>query len=36
VFVALTYRLMVTVFGWLTLLARSSSAKNMEILALRH
>src|SRR5437762_6998176 len=35
-FVALAYRLMVTVFNWLTLLARSSSAKNVEILALRH
>jgi putative transposase len=35
-FVALAYRLMVTVFSWLSLLARSSSAKNVEILALRH
>ena len=35
-FVALAYRLMVTVFNWLTLLARSSSAKDVEILALRH
>ncbi len=35
-FVTLVYRLMVTVFAWLTLLARSSSAKDAEILALRH
>ena len=35
-FVTLAYRLMVTVFAWLTLLARSSSAKDTEILALRH
>ena len=35
-FVALAYRLMVTVFSWLSLLARSSSAKDVEILALRH
>jgi len=35
-FVALAYRLMVTVFSWLTLLARSSPAKDVEILALRH
>ncbi|MBV9449120.1 MAG: DDE-type integrase/transposase/recombinase [Streptosporangiaceae bacterium] len=34
--VVLVYRLMVTVFTWLTLLARSSSAKDAEILALRH
>jgi putative transposase len=35
-FVTLVYRLMVTVFAWLALLARSSSAKDAEILALRH
>jgi hypothetical protein len=35
-FVALAYRLLVTVLSWLALLARSSSAKDMEILALRH
>ena len=35
-FVTLVYRLMVTVFAWLTLLARSSAAKDAEILALRH
>src|SRR6201982_427614 len=34
--VALAYRLLVTVLSWLALLARSSSAKDMEILALRH
>jgi putative transposase len=34
--VALAYRLLVTVLSWLTLLARSSSAKDAEILALRH
>jgi transposase InsO family protein len=36
VFVALAYRLLVTVLSWLALLARSSSAKDVEILALRH
>jgi hypothetical protein len=32
----LAYRLLVTVLSWLALLARSSSAKDVEILALRH
>jgi putative transposase len=36
VFVALAYRLVVTVLSWLALLARSSSVKDVEILALRH
>jgi hypothetical protein len=35
-FVALAYRLLVTVLSWLALLARSSSAKDVEIIALRH
>jgi putative transposase len=35
-FVALAYRLLVTMLSWLVLLARSSSAKDVEILALRH
>ena len=35
-FVALAYRLLVTVPSWLALLARSSSHKDVEILALRH
>jgi putative transposase len=34
--VALAYRLLVTVLSWLALLARSSSSKEVEILALRH
>jgi putative transposase len=34
--VALAYRLLVTMLSWLALLARSSSAKDVEILALRH
>jgi hypothetical protein len=34
--VTLAYRLLVTVLSWLVLLARSSSAKDVEILALRH
>jgi len=34
--VALAYRLLVTVLSWLALLARSSSAKDAEMLALRH
>ena len=34
--VALVYRLLVTVLSWLALLARSSSAKDVGILALRH
>jgi len=36
VFVALAYRLLVTVLSWLALLARSSSSKDVEIFALRH
>jgi putative transposase len=35
-FVALAYRLLVTMLSWLALLARSSAAKDAEILALRH
>jgi putative transposase len=35
-FVALMYRLLVTVLSWLALLARSSSSKDGELLALRH
>jgi putative transposase len=35
-FVSLAYRLLVTVLSWLSLLARSSSAKDVEVLALRH
>ena len=35
-FVVLVYRLLVTVLSWLALLARSSWAKDVEILALRH
>ena len=35
VLVSLTYRLLVTVLSWLVLLARSSSSKDAEILALR-
>jgi len=34
--VAMAYRLLVTVLSWFALLARSSSAKDVEILALRH
>jgi putative transposase len=34
--VRLVYRLLVTVVSWLALLARSSSSKDAEILALRH
>ena len=34
--VALAYRMLVTILSWLALLARSSSAKDVEILALRH
>ena len=34
--VALVYRLLVTALSWLALLARSSSSKDVEILALRH
>jgi putative transposase len=32
----LLYLIAVTVFGWLGLLARSTAAKNIEILILRH
>ena len=35
-FVVLVYRLLVTVLSWLALLARSSWAKDVELLALRH
>src|SRR6201984_2866114 len=34
--VSLAYQLLVTVLAWFALLARSSSAKDAEILALRH
>jgi hypothetical protein len=34
--VALAYRLLITVLSWLALLVRSSSARDVEILALRH
>jgi hypothetical protein len=34
--VSLAYRLLVTALFWLALLARSSSSKDAEILALRH
>src|SRR5271169_6344048 len=34
--VALAYRLLVTMLSWVALLARSSAAKDVEILALRH
>ena len=34
--VALAYRMLVTMLSWLVLLARSSSAKDVEMLALRH
>src|SRR5580692_1905245 len=34
--VSLAYRLLVTALSWLALLARSSSSKDAEILALRH
>ncbi len=35
-FAALAYRLLVTVLSWLALLSRSSSAKDVEILVVRH
>jgi transposase InsO family protein len=34
--VSLTYRLLITVFSWLAMLARSSASKDVELLALRH
>ena len=34
--VAMAYRMLVTMLSWLVLLARSSSAKDVEMLALRH
>jgi putative transposase len=34
--VTLAYRMLVTILSWLVLLARSSSAKDVEMLALRH
>ncbi len=33
---SLIYRLLVTVFSWLAMLARSSASKDIELLALRH
>jgi hypothetical protein len=36
VFLRLLYLLMVWLFGWLTLLARGDTSKDVEILALRH